>query len=85
MSALGIWNNRYEGGPCYAACMETFTLYLHNNLAIILPFNIAGKAAITELAELMTHRAEMKRLACANVILVRPCGPELENFNQSKI
>jgi len=26
MSALGIWNNRYEGGPCYAACMETFTL-----------------------------------------------------------
>ena len=27
MSATGIWNNRYEGGPCYAACMETFTLY----------------------------------------------------------
>lgn len=26
MSALGPWNNRYEGGPCYAACMETFVL-----------------------------------------------------------
>ena len=28
MSALGIWNNRYEGGECYAACMETYTLYI---------------------------------------------------------
>lgn len=28
MSALGAWNNRYEGGPCYAACMETFVLYV---------------------------------------------------------
>ena len=28
MSALGAWNSRYEGGPCYAACMETFVLYV---------------------------------------------------------
>ena len=47
MSALGIWNNRYEGGPCYAACMETFTLYIPHYLATILQSPSAGKAATT--------------------------------------
>jgi hypothetical protein len=27
MSAIGIYNTRYDGGECYAACMETYTLY----------------------------------------------------------
>ena len=68
MSAIGIWNNRYEGGPCYAACMETFTLYFLYYPATILPFNTAGGAAITVQEELMTLKAEMRHPKCANVI-----------------
>ena len=33
MSSLGIWNNRYEGGTCYAACMETFVLYFFSSFS----------------------------------------------------
>lgn len=51
MSALGIWNNRYEGGPCYAACMETFTLYKSIKLVIILLLLFAGKDVIMPLEE----------------------------------
>ena len=80
MSALGIWNNRYEGGPCYAACLETFTLYsINNNLAITHLFNIAGKDATMELEELMMIKAEMKLLACASVTLLKLCGLEQES------
>lgn len=53
MSALGIWNSRYEGGECYAACMETFTLYLLFDSAITQPSSTAGEDVITELVESM--------------------------------
>ena len=69
MSALGIWNNRYEGGPCYAACMETFTLYLTHYLAIILQSPSAGKAVTMLLDELMMTREETKLVECVNVLL----------------
>jgi hypothetical protein len=69
MSALGIWNNRYEGGPCYAACMETFTLYLSIYQATILPSQSAGKAATMPQDELMMTRDANKLEECANVLL----------------
>lgn len=74
MSALGIWNNRYEGGPCYAACMETFTLYLLAYLVITLPSNTAGEDATTAQEELMTPKAETKLPKCAKDILLNLCG-----------
>lgn len=85
MSALGIWNNRYEGGPCYAACMETFTLYLSSYVAITLQFNIAGEVAIMEQEELMILKEEMKQPKCAKDIQLNQCTQELANFKVSKI
>jgi len=69
MSALGIWNNRYEGGPCYAACMETFTLYFFIYQATILPLQSVGKAATMPRDELTMTREENKLEECANVSL----------------
>lgn len=85
MSALGIWNNRYEGGPCYAACMETFTLYFLSYSATILPSNIAGGAAITEQEELMTLKAEMRLQKCANATPPNQCTPGQGNLKPWKI
>jgi hypothetical protein len=65
MSALGIWNNRYEGGPCYAACMETFTLYIQKYLAIILQSPSAGKVVIMPQDVLMMTREDNKQEECA--------------------
>ena len=69
MSALGIWNNRYEGGPCYAACMETFTLYLFVYQATILLSQSAGKAATMPREESTMIRGETRLEECANVSL----------------
>ena len=69
MSALGIWNNRYEGGPCYAACMETFTLYISKYLATILQSPSAGKVVTMPQDELATTREDNKQGECANVSL----------------
>ena len=44
----GGHRNRYEGGPCYAACMETFTLYILYNIAIIHQLSTVGEDAILE-------------------------------------
>lgn len=85
MSALGIWNNRYEGGPCYAACMETFTLYLQSYLVIILQSSIVGKDAIMEQEESMILKAEMRLVECAKGIQLKPCGLVLANCNSLMI
>jgi len=85
MSALGIWNNRYEGGPCYAACMETFTLYLLPHLVTILPSSTAGEAATMEQAESTMPRAGKRPAKCARDTPPRPCGPSLANSNKLKI
>lgn len=45
MSAIGIYSTRYEGGECYAACMETYTLYLSSYIAITLQSQFVGRAA----------------------------------------
>jgi hypothetical protein len=65
MSALGIWNNRYEGGPCYAACMETFTLYSLAYLATTPPSPSAGRDATTPRDESTPIRVGPKRRGCA--------------------
>jgi hypothetical protein len=82
MSALGIWNNRYEGGPCYAACMETFALYLSDYLATIPLLPSAGKAAIMAQVVLMTKKVELKPKKCANDSLLSQWLLKLENCNQ---
>lgn len=66
MSALGVWNNRYEGGPCYAACMETFVLYVSAHLAITLQFLFAGKDAIMPREESTILNFDKKPKKCAN-------------------
>ncbi len=85
MSALGIWNNQYEGGPCYAACMETFTLYVFHHIVIILQYSTVGKDAIMELAGSMTLRGEMKLPGCARDTLLNLCGPSLGSCSPSLI
>ena len=85
MSAIGIWNNRYEGGPCYAACMETFTLYFYFYPVTILQFNIAGEAVTMVQEELMTLKAEIKHPKCANDTQQNQCSQELVNLKASKI
>ena len=64
MSAIGPWNNRYEGGPCYAACMETFTLYPSFHSATTPPSPSAGKAVTMELEESTTTKAEIRHVEC---------------------
>lgn len=73
MSALGVWNNRYEGGPCYAACMETFTLYSFLHAATIPPLPSAGKGATMALAASTHRRAGQKPSACARDLPLNPC------------
>jgi hypothetical protein len=85
MSALGIWNNRYEGGPCYAACMETFTLYVSFYPATIPLFNIVGRAVITEPEELMILKEETKHPECAKDTPLSPCGPEPRSSSRLRI
>lgn len=72
MSALGIWNNRYEGGPCYAACMETFTLYFPFYAATIPPSPSAGRDVITEQVASTRRRAESRPSACASASRLKP-------------
>ena len=67
MSALGAWNSRYEGGPCYAACMETFVLYVCNHSATTPRSQFAGRAATTPMGESMMMRAGTGPGRCANV------------------
>jgi hypothetical protein len=85
MSALGIWNNRYEGGPCYAACMETFTLYLLTYSVITPPSNTAGEAATTEQEELMTLKAETRPPECVKGTLLNRCGHSLASLRKFRI
>lgn len=81
MSALGIWNNRYEGGPCYAACMETFTLYPSAYLATIPLLLSAGRDAITQQDESTPTRDEWRHRECANDSQLRRCLSSKGNFN----
>ena len=85
MSSIGIYNTRYEGGECYAACMETYTLYLSSwNLATTLPSPSAGKDAIMLSAESTTPKAGMKPKECANDSPPSPCSPEPASSITSK-
>jgi hypothetical protein len=83
MSALGIWNNRYEGGPCYAACMETFTLYFYIHIAITPPSPSAGKDATMEQAGSTPIREEQKPSVCANDSPLSPCQSNRVSLSQS--
>lgn len=82
MSALGIWNSRYEGGPCYAACMETFTLYSFINKVIIHQLPSAGRDVITRQAELTNKREGCKPKGCANDLPLRQCQWSMVNLSQ---
>ena len=96
MSALGIWNNRYEGGPCYADCMETFTLYFCPHPATTPPSPSAGRDATTALAASTRNRADRRRAVCAsasppsqwvhrlgslNELLTSECTPKCSQYN----
>lgn len=82
MSALGIWNNRYEGGPCYAACMETFTLYFFSHKATIPPLQSAGRVATMQLAEWMNQLEEMRQNVCAKDLPLSLWQQKLDNLSQ---
>jgi len=85
MSALGIWNNRYEGGPCYAACMETFALLHLFNSATIPQLLFAGRVVIMEQVESMMKRVVSKLKKCASVSQLNQWLLRWENSNQSRI
>ena len=71
MSAIGPWNNRYEGGPCYAACMETFTLYSSTYLATILQLLSAGKVVTMEQVESTMRMEETRLRGCVKDLQLR--------------
>ena len=75
MSALGIWNNRYEGGPCYAACMETFVLYFRLYSVIIHQSLSAGKVVIMPQEESTIIRVETRLEECVNVLQANQWEP----------
>ena len=85
MSAIGAWNNRYEGGPCYAACMETFALYLSWNSAITHLLLSAGRAVTTPLEEWIVMKVGRKRERCAKGSPLSLSSLMLDNCRQSKI
>lgn len=86
MSALGIWNNRYEGGECYAACMETFALYEWLVIIVITHRSLfVGKDVIMGQVESMIPRVGNKLKECVRDSRLSRCGLELGNWRKSMI
>jgi len=75
MSAIGAWNNRYEGGPCYAACMETFALYVSRHSATTRLLPSAGRAATTLMGGPTMTRAGTRPGGCAKGSPASPSSP----------
>lgn len=59
--------------------METFTLYISNDLVITPLFNTAGEDAITAPEELIRFKADNKPQKCVKGTPHKPCGHKLES------
>lgn len=76
----GAHKNRYEGGLCYAACMETFTLYAPNNSATTHRLRAAGRVAIYATGRVNDPVLRKKQRICASAILRGLCGLNKESW-----